>query len=111
MDGSTSFGKNNKFGFFPSASFGWVISKEDFFDSVPLDYLKFRASYGSLGNDNISPQFSLISTFPSYVFNGSIVNGSSLGSIPNDDVSWENQVQVNIGLDTRIFNNKSFYFS
>ena len=106
MDGSTSFGKNNKFGFFPSASFGWVISKEDFFDDVPLDYLKFRASYGSLGNDNISPQFSLISTFPSYVFNGSIVNGSSLGSIPNDDVSWENQVQVNIGLDTRIFNNK-----
>ncbi|MDP6877046.1 MAG: TonB-dependent receptor, partial [Candidatus Marinimicrobia bacterium] len=47
VDGSTSFGANNKFAFFPSASFGWVISKEDFFDSLPLDYMKFRASYGS----------------------------------------------------------------
>ena len=107
MDGSTSFGKNNKFGFFPSASIGWVVSNEDFFEDIPvLDYLKFRASYGTLGNDNISPQFSLISTFPSYVFNGSITPGSSLGSIPNDDVSWENQVQMNVGIDTRIFNDK-----
>ena len=107
VDGSTSFGKNNKFGFFPSASVGWVVSKEDFFDDVPVfDYLKFRASYGTLGNDNISPQFSLISTFPSYVFNGTITPGSSLGSIPNDDVSWENQVQMNVGIDTRIFNDK-----
>ena len=107
MDGSTSFGKNNKFGFFPSASIGWVLSKEDFFEDIPvLDYLKFRASYGTLGNDNISPQFSLISTFPSYVFNGSITPGSSLGSIPNDDVSWENQVQMNVGIDSRIFNDK-----
>ena len=106
MDGSTSFGSNNKFGFFPSASIGWIVSKEDFFENIPLDYLKFRASYGTLGNDNISPQFSLISTFPSYVFNGTITPGSSLGSIPNDDVSWENQVQMNIGIDTRIFNDK-----
>jgi len=112
IDGSTSFGKNNKFGFFPSVSFGWVVSKENFFDNIPvLNFLKFRASYGSLGNDNISPQFSLISTFPSYVFNGSIISGSSLGSIPNDDVSWENQVQFNIGIDSRIFNdNVSFSF-
>ena len=107
MDGSTSFGRNNKFAFFPSASVGWIVSKEDFFDNIPLlDYLKFRASYGTLGNDNISPQFSLISTFPSYVFNGVISQGSSLGSIPNDDVSWENQVQMNIGIDTRILNDK-----
>jgi TonB-linked SusC/RagA family outer membrane protein len=80
VDGSTSFGTNNKFGFFPSASLGWVISKEDFFEDAPLDYLKFRASYGSLGNDNINPQFALISTFPSYTFDGSIINGSALGS-------------------------------
>ena len=106
MDGSTSFGSNNKFGFFPSASFGWVVSKEDFFENLPIDFLKLRASYGSLGNDNISPQFALISTFPSYVFNGNIVSGSSLGSIPNNDVSWENQVQTNIGIDTRFFGNK-----
>ncbi|MDC0622615.1 TonB-dependent receptor [Flavobacteriaceae bacterium] len=106
VDGSTSFGTNNKFGFFPSASLGWVISKEDFFEDAPLDYLKFRASYGSLGNDNINPQFALISTFPSYTFDGSIINGSALGSVPNEDVSWENQVQMNFGVDTRLFDNK-----
>ena len=106
VDGSTSFGTNNKFGFFPSASLGWVISKEDFFEEAPLDYLKFRASYGSLGNDNINPQFALISTFPSYTFDGSIINGSALGSVPNEDVSWENQVQMNFGIDTRLFDNK-----
>ena len=82
-----------------------VLGEEDFFDEVTvLDYLKFRASYGTLGNDNINPQFSLISTFPSYVFNGTITPGSSLGSIPNDDVSWENQVQMNVGiLQKKIF--------
>ncbi|PDH47871.1 MAG: SusC/RagA family TonB-linked outer membrane protein [Bacteroidetes bacterium MED-G13] len=106
MDGSTSFGMDNKFGIFPSTSFGWVISKEDFFQNIPIDFLKLRASYGSLGNDNISPQFALISTFPSYVFNGNITSGSSLGSIPNNDVSWENQVQTNIGIDSRFFGNK-----
>ena len=106
VDGSTSFGTNNKFGFFPSASLGWVISKEDFFEDAPLDYLKFRASYGSLGNDNINHQFALISTFPSYTFDGSIINGSALGSVPNEDVSWENQVQMNFGIDTRLFDNK-----
>ena len=106
VDGSTSFGVNNKFGFFPSASLGWVVSKEDFFQDTPLDYLKFRASYGSLGNDNINPQFALISTFPSYTFDGSIINGSALGSVPNEDVSWENQVQMNFGIDTRLFDNK-----
>ena len=96
----------DRFGFFPSASLGWVISKEDFFQDSPLDYLKFRASYGSLGNDNINPQFALISTFPSYTFDGSIINGSALGSVPNEDVSWENQVQMNLGIDTRLFDNK-----
>ena len=106
MDGSTSFGRDNKFGIFPSTSFGWVISKEDFFQNIPIDFLKLRASYGSLGNDNIRPQFALISTFPSYVFNGNIASGSSLGSIPNNDVSWENQVQTNIGIDSRFFGNK-----
>ena len=82
------------------------MSKEDFFQDTPLDYLKFRASYGSLGNDNINPQFALISTFPSYTFDGSIINGSALGSVPNEDVSWENQVQMNFGIDTRLFDNK-----
>lgn len=105
-DGSTSFGKNNKFAFFPSASLGWVISNEDFFKSNTINYLKLRGSYGSVGNDNISPQFSTISTFPKYTFDGTIVSGSTLYSIPNDNVSWENQIQYNVGFDIKLFDNK-----
>ncbi|MGV6846128.1 MAG: SusC/RagA family TonB-linked outer membrane protein [Lutibacter sp.] len=105
MDGSTSFGKNNKFAFFPSASLGWVVSNEDFFKSDVVSYLKIRGSYGTVGNDNISPQFSTISTFPKYTFDGNIVSGSALYSIPNDNVSWENQVQYNAGFDIRLFDN------
>ena len=71
-DGSTSFGKNNKFAVFPSASLGWVASNEDFFNSSFINFLKVRASYGSVGNDNASPQFGTISTFPKYTFDGKI---------------------------------------
>ncbi|MDP6922646.1 MAG: TonB-dependent receptor, partial [Lutibacter sp.] len=106
VDGSTSFGKNNKFAFFPSASVGWVLSKEDFFDADFVNYLKFRGSYGSVGNDNISPQFSTISTFPKYTFDGTIISGSTLASIPNYDVTWENQIQYNAGIDLRLFDSK-----
>ena len=67
-DGSTSFGQNNKFGYFPSASLGWVISNEDYFNSSSVNFLKLRASYGIVGNDNITPQFATISTFPKYTF-------------------------------------------
>ena len=80
--------------------------KRRFFRKHSFNFLKFRASYGSLGNDNINPQFALISTFPSYTFDGSIINGSALGSVPNEAVSWENQVQMNFGIDTRLFDNK-----
>jgi len=106
LDGSTSFGKNNKFAFFPSGSLGWVVSKEDFFNSETLNYLKLRASYGTVGNDNINPQFSKISTFPKYTFDGNIVSGSTLQSIPNDNVTWENQIQSNFGVDLRLFDSK-----
>ena len=106
VDGSTSFGKNNKFAFFPSASVGWVISNEEFFDSKTFNRLKIRGSFGTVGNDNIDPQFSRISTFPKYTFDGNIVSGSTLQSIPNEDVTWENQIQYNIGFDLRMLDNK-----
>ena len=102
-DGSTSFGQNNKFGYFPSASLGWVLSNEDYFNSSSIDFLKLRASYGIVGNDNITPQFATISTFPKYTFGNTITAGSTLYAIPNLDVSWENQVQTNVGLDLRMF--------
>ena len=105
-DGSTSFGKNNKFAIFPSASFGWVASNEDFFNSSVINFLKIRASYGSVGNDNASPQFGTISNFPKYTFGDVITSGSTLLGIPNDDVSWENQIQTNAGIDLVLFDSK-----
>ena len=54
VDGSTSFGANNKFGFFPSASAGWILSNESFFKPNFVEYLKIRGSIGTVGNDNIS---------------------------------------------------------
>ena len=105
-DGSTSFGKNNKFAIFPSASFGWVASNEDFFESSFINFLKIRASYGSVGNDNASPQFGTISNFPKYTFGDTITAGSTLLWIPNDDVSWENQIQTNAGIDLAFFDSK-----
>ena len=105
-DGSTSFGKNNKFAIFPSASFGWVASNEDFFESSFINFLKIRASYGSVGNDNASPQFGTISNFPKYTFGDTITAGSTLLGIPNDDVSWENQIQTNAGIDLSFFDSK-----
>ena len=105
-DGSTSFGQNNKFGFFPSASLGWVATSEDFFNVDQINFLKIRASYGSVGNDNASSQFGTITTFPKYTFGGQIITGSALDGIPNLDVSWENQVQANIGFDLRMFDSK-----
>lgn len=106
VDGSTSFGKNDKFAFFPSASVGWIVSDEEFFDSGVVDFLKIRGSYGSVGNDNVDPQFARISTFPKYTFDGNIVSGSALQSIANEDVTWENQIQYNAGFDIRFLNNK-----
>ena len=105
-DGSTSFGKNNKFAVFPSASIGWVASNEDFFNSSTINFLKVRASYGTVGNDNASPQFGTISTFPKYTFGQTIYSGSTLLGIPNNDVSWENQTQTNLGVDLRMFDSK-----
>jgi TonB-linked SusC/RagA family outer membrane protein len=106
-DGSTSFGANNKFAFFPSGSLGWNISKEDFFnEDAFVNNLKVRGSYGVVGSDNISPQFALISTFPQYVFDGQLNSGSTLQSIPNNSVTWESQKQLNAGFDAKLFDNR-----
>lgn len=105
-DGSKNFGKENKFGYFPSGSLGWIVSNEDFFTEQAISFLKLRASYGTIGNDTVNPQYSSISTFPKYVFNGAITTGSTLLTIPNDAIAWENQIQQNYGLDVKFFDNK-----
>lgn len=108
-DGSTAFGPENKFGIFPSASIGWVASDESFLeDSNTIDFLKFRSSYGILGNDRI-PGFafeSLLDGEGVYVFDEELQLGSATGRISNPEVKWEEQKAFDIGFETRLFNNK-----
>ncbi|MFT3982013.1 MAG: TonB-dependent receptor [Ferruginibacter sp.] len=115
-DGSYAFGVDNKFANFFSGSLGWVVSKEDFFQSKQVNFLKIRGSYGTVGNDNVSPQSaSIITGGPSYgstansngyTFGGVFMPGSTLGSLVNTALAWEEQKQLNAGFDLGAFNNK-----
>ncbi|RLJ62630.1 TonB-linked SusC/RagA family outer membrane protein [Lacinutrix venerupis] len=108
-DGSSKFGPENKFGYFPSASAGWVASDESFLEnSNTINFLKFRGSYGVLGNDRID-EFKFVSTLNGegvYVFDDQIITGSATGAIANPEVKWEEQKALDIGFETRLFNNK-----
>ncbi|WP_405269611.1 SusC/RagA family TonB-linked outer membrane protein [Cellulophaga sp. Ld12] len=107
-DGSTAFGPDNKFGYFPSGSLGWVVSDEDFFkENNVLSFVKLRASYGVLGNDRI-PGFgfvSLLSGEGTYVFDNELVFGQAVGRVSNPEIQWEEQTTLDIGLDAKLFNN------
>ena len=105
-DGSSNFGPKNKFGFFPTASVGWVASEEDFLkDSNLVSFLKLRASYGIIGNDRI-PGFRFVSVLngeAEYVFNNTLVQGTAVGPIANPEIKWEQQIPLDIGVDIELF--------
>ncbi|WP_034044664.1 SusC/RagA family TonB-linked outer membrane protein [Wocania ichthyoenteri] len=108
-DGSTKFGPENKFGYFPSGSIGWVASDENFLkDNKFFDLLKVRASYGILGNDRIGDYrfVSLLNGEGTYIFNDEEVFGVASGPISNPLIKWEKQKTLDIGLDIRFLNNK-----
>lgn len=116
-DGSTKFGPENKFGIFPSVSVGWVASEEEFLvDNNAIDFLKFRASYGIIGNDRIG-DFRFVSVLNGegvYVFNDELVFGQATGPISNPEIKWEEQKTFDVGLDLNLFNKVSItsdYFS
>ena len=109
-DGSSNFGPGNKFGYFPSASAGWVVSEESFLEnSSVIDFLKLRGSFGILGNDRIgSFRFvSLMNGEGVYTLGGNqLVFGTAIGALSNPNIQWEEQETFNIGLDLRLLNNK-----
>ncbi|WP_026708218.1 SusC/RagA family TonB-linked outer membrane protein [Flavobacterium frigidarium] len=108
-DASTKFGPGNKVGYFPSFTAGWVISDEGFFgEDKKVNFMKLRASYGTLGNDQIpnNGYVSLLSGEATYVFNGSLVNGTATGQIANPDLKWEEARKFDVGVDMKLFNNK-----
>ena len=108
-DGSTAFGTENRFGWFPSFSAGWVLSDESFMeDSGFFDFMKLRASYGILGNDRI-PAFAFTSTLDgeaTYVLNDTRVFGVATGRIANPEIRWEQQKTFDVGLDLRFWDNR-----
>lgn len=117
-DGSIAFGKNNKFANFFAASMGWVISLEDFYRADKwMDYTKLRLSYGSIGNENVDPQFvQVVTGGPSYnqtansngyTFGDEFIPGSTVNSFRNDILRWEKQLQFNMGIDIRFFHRLS----
>lgn len=100
-DGASNFGRNNQYGTFYSASAGWNIHNEAFFNVSAINALKLRVSYGAVGNrpSSLYPQYDLYNL--SNTYNGQpVTTPSQLG---NDDLSWEKSYQTNIGLDTRLF--------
>ena len=107
-DGSSVFGANNKWGYFPSASVAWRASQEEFIDNLNIFHdLKFRASWGVTGNQAIGPYQTLarISSGGNYPYNGT--DGTDLGffvaNAPNRNLKWESTEQTNFGIDFALF--------
>ncbi len=100
-DGSSRFGQNTKWGWFPSASLGWRVSQEKFFENIEsVNDFKLRASWGKSGNYNIGDYSSIPLLTPSvYSFNNTQAAGQSPGGIVNPDLSWETSETLDYGFD------------
>lgn len=109
-DGSSNFGRNNRWGLFPSLSLGWILSDENFFNSGAIDFLKIRTSWGINGNDRISPlsYASTIENVFTYSFGQptSLFRGAALATPPNPNIKWEESQQFDIGIDVRMFDDR-----
>ena len=106
VDGSSVFGSGNKYGVFPSASFAWRVDQEDFMKNVEwVSNLKFRASYGQVGNQGISPYTTLgladkyMYEFGTYPMVGYLPDST----MPNPNLKWETSTSTNVGLDFGFF--------
>jgi len=111
-DGSSRFGANSRWGYFPSASVGWRMSEEKFMKGTSkwLDNLKLRLSYGVTGNNQI-PNYGAISqmSYSSYVMNGTNTSGMYQSEYVDKNLKWEKTNQVNIGFDASLFNNRLIF--
>ena len=101
-DGSTRFGKDNKWGYFPSGSVAWMINRENFMQNADfIDELKLRVSYGVTGNQDISNyrSLALYGAAGFYYQNGEFVTQYSPNQNPNPNLKWERTAQMDIGID------------
>ncbi|NCD72328.1 SusC/RagA family TonB-linked outer membrane protein [Mucilaginibacter agri] len=107
-DGSSRFGTNNKYGFFPSAAVAWRASQEDFLkDNKTISDLKFKFSYGVTGNSEIGEYRSQANiNTNNYVFGGAPAIGTTQTSIGNEGLAWEKTNEYNLGMSFGLFNNR-----
>ncbi len=108
-DGSSRFGDNSKFAFFPSGAFAWKISEEEFMSkNTVISNLKLRTSYGLTGNSEIPSysSLSLLSSNYATIYNDSRVSGTGLSRLANPDLKWEKTAQADVGLEIGLFNNR-----
>lgn len=109
-DGSSKFGKNKRYGYFPSFSLGWNVAEEKFMENVHwLDQLKLRGGYGVLGNQEIDnyQYSSTITTGINYPDgNGGLLQGAFPKNFANPDIKWEETAMTNVGIDFMAFNNR-----
>ena len=108
VDGSSKFGDNNKYAFFPSAGLAWNISQEDFLkDSEWISNLKLHTSYGLTGNSEIDPYKSLGQvSVGTYYMDTSRANYSYISTMPNPDLKWEKTAQFDVGFNLGLFQNR-----
>lgn len=108
-DGSSVFGPDQRWGYFPSFSLGWRVSNEKFFgENTFVNDLKIRAGWGVVGNDNIDAYsyFGRVGTGANYPIGGAAQPGTYPASIENLELKWEEAEQTNIGIDVSLFNNR-----
>jgi TonB-linked SusC/RagA family outer membrane protein len=107
-DGSSRFGEGKKWGYFPSAAFGWNINEEKFFQQFKkVSLLKLRLSAGTTGNQNI-PSYQSLSqlSYFRYNFSNTTVSGFAPNTVPNANLGWEKTFQVDAGIDLGLFKNR-----
>ncbi len=104
-DGSSRFGAQSKYGYFPSVTAGWILSNEAFLQKQSwLDLLKLRASWGKAGNNQIGSYGSLALVNPdNYVYGGTLAPGSAASAAPNANLGWESKQAINAGFDLGLF--------
>lgn len=108
-DGSSRFGADNKWGWFPAVSLGWRISQEEFLrDAEWINELKLRAGYGVTGNQDFSNYQSLLlmKTSGRFYYNGKWINTYAPASNANPDLGWEKKAEWNVGVDFSVLDNR-----
>lgn len=111
-DGSGQFSAKNKWGYFPSFSTGWRLSKENFFKDVKgISELKLRAGWGIVGNDRAQPYawYGIVDTMQKYIIGGAMNTAYIPTTIENTDLRWEKTTQLDIGVDVAFLNNRVMF--